>query len=98
MKKDVNKRRIVSLVEIDIKNFKKGKYYQIIFQYNPESKMWDNLIPLYETNIITKLRKYEDISREKFYYIVNIYQNIFEFLSKDKKINNENLVNFFHLI
>ncbi|MFX1395111.1 MAG: ATPase, T2SS/T4P/T4SS family [Promethearchaeota archaeon] len=98
MKKDINKRRVVSLAEIDFKNFGKGKYYQTIFQYNPESKIWDNLKPLYETNTINKLRKYEDISREKFYYILNIYKNIFEFLSKDKKINNENLVNFFHKI
>lgn len=98
LKKDHNKRRVVSLAEIDFNNLEKGKYYQTIFQYNPKTKTWDKLKSLYETNTIKQLRIYEDITVEKFNHIISIYKDIFEFLLKIEKINNEKLVDLFHKI
>ena len=98
LKKDHNKRRVVSVAEIDFNNLEKGKYYQTIFQYNPNKKTWDKLKSLYETNTIKQLRVYEDITIEKFNHIISIYEDIFKFLLKIKKINNEKLVDLFHKI
>lgn len=98
MKKSNNKRKIVSIVEIDFDLSNKDNYYQNIFQYNPESKNWDNLKPLYDTNIINKLKKYEEINKKKFNHIINIYIDIFTSLLKIEKIKNEILVDLFHKI
>ena len=98
MKKNQNERRIVSIAEIDFELSTKDDYYKRIFQYNPESKNWDNLKPLYETNIIKKLKKYEDINKEKFKFIISIYLDIFTSLLKIEKIKNEKLVDLFHKI
>ena len=98
MKKNQNERRIVSIAEIDFELSTKDDYYKRIFQYNPESKNWDNLKPLYETNIIKKLKKYEDINKKKFKFIISIYFDIFTSLLKIEKIKNEKLVDLFHKI
>ncbi|MFX1257794.1 MAG: ATPase, T2SS/T4P/T4SS family [Promethearchaeota archaeon] len=98
LKKDFYKRRVVSISEINLNNHENNNYCQTIFKYNPELKNWDNLIPLYETNTIQKLKKFENLDKKKFKYIINIYLDIFEFLSKIKKITNMNLVNLFHKI
>jgi type IV secretory pathway ATPase VirB11/archaellum biosynthesis ATPase len=95
MKKKNNKRRIVSISEVVLHN---KKYYDEIFQYNPRSQKWDILKNLYKTRIIDDIKKYEDLSEEKFNLIIDIYQNIFNFLANNTKIKNNELVNLFHKI
>ena len=99
MKKEFNKRRVVSINEIDLNtNLHSKKAYKAIFNYNPENHSWDNLISIYKTNTIKKLRIYEDLSIEKFNAIIEIYYDIFKSLSKIDKINNDRLISFFHKV
>ena len=98
MKKDFNKRRVISINEINVDNPKNEKIYNIIFKYNPDSQRWDNLVSLFKTNIIRKLKTFEDLSFEKFSKIINIYYDIFKTISKIDKINVEELVSWFHKI
>lgn len=98
MKKDHNKRRIFSISESIDNCIDQKKYYNTIFQYNPTAKKWDLLISLYETNILARLIKYEDMNEEKFNFFIKIYQEIFDFLLKAKKIDNLELTPFFHKI
>ncbi|MHA1525576.1 MAG: ATPase, T2SS/T4P/T4SS family, partial [Promethearchaeota archaeon] len=93
MKKNNNNRRIISISEVVLQD---NKYYDQIFQYNPYSQKWDLLKTLYKTKIIEEIRKYEDLSEEKFKSTMNIYQNIFNFLKNNQKIENSELVNLFH--
>lgn len=95
MKKNNNNRRIFSISEIVLQD---NKYYDQIFQYNPYSQKWNILKTLYKTKIIEEIKKYEDLSEEKFNSIINIYQNIFNFLENNQKIKNSELVNLFHNI
>ena len=97
MKKEFNKRRVVSINEINLNgNLNPKKVYNPIFCYNPENHKWDNIVSLYQTNTISKLKIYEDLSIEKFNAIINIYYDIFKYLSNSDKISNERLVSFFH--
>ena len=98
MKKEFNKRRIVSINEIDLNNLNTKKVYRTIFSYNPENHRWDNLASLYRTNTLSKLKVYEDLSLEKFSAIIEIYYDIFKGLSKIDKISNEELISFFHKV
>ncbi len=99
MKKEFNKRRVVSINEIDLNNsLNSKKAYKAIFNYNPENHSWDNMISIYKTNTIKKLKIYEDLSVEKFNAIIEIYYDIFKCLSEIDKINNEGLISFFHKV
>ncbi|TFG14545.1 MAG: hypothetical protein EU535_03220 [Promethearchaeota archaeon] len=98
MKKDFNKRRIISINEINLNKANNEKFYRSIFNYNPESLTWKNPISLYETNTIGKLKKYEDLGIEKFNKIINIYHDIFKVLSEMDKINVGELTSFFHKV
>jgi len=95
MKKINNKRRIVSISEVVLED---KKYYDEIFHYNPQSKKWDLSKNLYKTKIIDDIKKYEDLTEERFNTTIDTYQNIFNFLLNNKKINNNDLVNLFHNI
>ncbi|MFX1408711.1 MAG: ATPase, T2SS/T4P/T4SS family [Promethearchaeota archaeon] len=96
MSKDYNQRRVISISEFGSNYLGMEKLYNNIFQYNPELNKWDLLVPLFETEIINELRKYEDLNKEKFSLVIKIYNNIFTSLSKIKKIDNHELVEFFH--
>lgn len=97
MKKDANQRKIISISEIG-SNLKKDKLYNNLFQYNPESKKWNLVNPLFETKIINELRRYEDLSRENFSFLIKIYNEIFTYISKANKVDNYKLINFFDRI
>ncbi|MHA1489821.1 MAG: ATPase, T2SS/T4P/T4SS family [Promethearchaeota archaeon] len=98
MKKDHNKRRIISISEIFNHGPKSNQFYNTIFQYDPALKEWNLLKSLYDTNIINKLKKYENLSEERFRSFISVYKDIFEFLLKVKKIDNLEFVSFFHKI
>ncbi|TFG08750.1 MAG: hypothetical protein EU539_01495 [Promethearchaeota archaeon] len=98
MKKDFHKRKLISINEISSNLFNNGQLHKGIFMYDPEKNRWNNLIPLYETNIINKLKRYENLNETKFNTLINIYNSVFEFLYRSKKISNEELVSLFHRI
>ena len=98
MKKNSNERRIVTLAEIIFDEDDDKTRYNVIFQYNPESKKWDQPLSLYDTRSIQDLRLYEDISQDKFISFIKIYEEIFIYLSKTQKLRNNNLVDLFHQV
>ncbi len=98
MKREFNKRRIVSISEIDLTNYQTGDYYREIFLYDPELENWNLLKKLYETKIITKLKKFENLTEEIFNNYIKLYEEIFIYLLNNEKIRNEELVNLFHEI
>ena len=98
MKKELNERRIVTIAEIcDDKSLGEG-LYDLIFRYDPIFKNWKLLKPLYDTKVITDLRKYENFNREQFISIIKIYTEIFELTSKIKGLSKVELNVFFNQI
>lgn len=98
MNKTREKRKIISLSEINhVIKQSKGIYRQI-FEYNPDSDKWNLLIDLFNTNSIKKIRKIEPINEKEFYMYIQIYEDIFNFLLKYHKISLEDLVALFDKI
>jgi flagellar protein FlaI len=98
MKKDHTKRRVISINEINPILSKKYKYYRTIFNFNSKLEKWEILIPLFETNAINQIKLYKDINLEDFNLTIQIYTEIFDFISKLKKLDNFELVAFFHKV
>ncbi|MFX1589076.1 MAG: ATPase, T2SS/T4P/T4SS family, partial [Promethearchaeota archaeon] len=98
MNKTREKRKIISLSEInhDIKQ-SKGIYRQI-FEYKPDSDKWNLLTDLFNTNSIKKIRKIEPINEKEFYMYIQIYKDVFDFLLRYHKISLEDLVTLFDKI
>ena len=95
MKKNREKRFVDSISEIN-NNIEDNKdIYQTLFKFNPRKKNWANLISLFNSNIICKLRKYEDISKEKFQVLFNLYKDMFNTLQKIDKLSINKLIKFF---
>jgi Flp pilus assembly CpaF family ATPase len=95
MKKNREKRFIDSISEINNNIEDKKDIYQTLFKFNPQKKNWANLISLFNSNIIYKLRKYEDISKEKFQVLFNLYKDMFNTLQKIDKLSINELIKFF---
>ena len=98
MKKKNNERKVVGIYEICKSFDQKDKQFDSIIEYNPQTNNWVILKSLYETNVIIDVKKYEAMSKEKFLSLIEIYNEIFEFLLKIDKINNAALIEFFHKI
>ena len=96
MNREFNKRRIVSISEIDLTNYHVGDYYREIFLYDPEAENWNLLKKLYEAKIITKLKKFEKLNEKIFNSFIALYEEIFKCLLDGEKIKNEELVDLFH--
>ncbi|MFX0017675.1 MAG: ATPase, T2SS/T4P/T4SS family [Promethearchaeota archaeon] len=98
MNKTREKRKIISLSEInhDIKQSK--GIYRHIFEYNPDSDKWNLLTDLFNTNSIKKMRKIEPINEKEFYMYIQIYEDIFDFLLRYHKISLEDLITLFDKI
>ena len=96
MTRDFYKRRIVSISEIDLTNYHAGDYYREIFLYEPESEKWNLLKKLYETKLITKLKKFEKLKEDSFNNYMTFYEEIFRYLLNCEKIRNDELVNLFN--
>ena len=93
MKNTHNQRKIASVSEID-----KNSHICEIFSYNPQFNKQELKSNLYESKTVKKLKRYEDISKEHFVFILNIYEDIFTTLSLIKKIPNGELTQFFDMI
>ncbi len=98
MKKDVMTRKIVGVFEICKTSETKNKLFNSIFKYNPESNKWLLTKSLYETNVILDVKRYENLSKGNFLLFIRLYYEIFLFLLKIKKIENFELIDFFHQI
>ena len=98
MKKNYNERKVVGIFEISKTFNSDNKLFNSIFEYDPHIKKWVLMKSLYETNVILDIKKYEDIKKEDFYLYIEIYNEIFEFLLETTKINNLELIEFFHKI
>lgn len=95
MKKNREKRFIDSILEINHNIEDKKNIYQTLFKFNPQKKNWANLISLFDSNIICKLRKYEDIGKEKFQVLFNLYKDMFNTLQKIDRLSINELIKFF---
>ncbi len=98
MKKISNNRKIVGIFEVCEAQNSKNLQFNSIFEYNPETEKWILTQPLSETNIILDLKKYEDLSDEKFSRFIEIYKEIFEFHLRIKEMQNNELIDFFHKV
>lgn len=98
MKKEFNKRRIISISELNEVSTNTDNHYESIFQYNPILTKWDKLKSFYKTKIVTDLTKYENLSEEKFRTVMGIYIDIFRFIYKTSKLNSAILIDLFHNI
>jgi len=95
MKKNREKRFVDSISEINNNIEDDKEIYQTLFKFNPQKKNWANLVNLFNSNIICKLRKYEDISKEKFQVLFNLYKDMFNTLQKIDKLSINKLIKFF---
>jgi len=98
MKKDIKKRRIISISEINNTQIENSDLNNPIFLFNPDLEKWEIHKSLFHTNVINKLKKYENLSEELFSQFLNIYEDIFKFLLNNEKLQNLELVNLFHKI
>ncbi len=98
MKKRNNERKIVGVYEISQSPNSKNRLFNSIFEYNPQSNNWLLIKSLYDTNVLSDIKKYEDLPKANFELIIEIYQEIFDFLFRTNKIKNSELIEFFHRI
>ncbi|MHA2181679.1 MAG: ATPase, T2SS/T4P/T4SS family [Promethearchaeota archaeon] len=98
MKKEQNKRRILSISEINKEHISGDKFHDSIFNYDPFSKTWNLLKSLYETSTIIEMKKNENLPKEKFMSIIKIYEEIFVFISKINSLDKYELIDLFHKI
>ncbi|MFX0058716.1 MAG: ATPase, T2SS/T4P/T4SS family [Candidatus Hodarchaeota archaeon] len=95
MKKNRDKRKIISISEINQDFEKSNDFYKNLFNYNPQLNNWCLIMNLYETNTILQLKQYEDINKERFSAFIETYEDIFNYLKNTNKISNFDLIEFF---
>jgi len=95
MKKLPIGRKIVSISEINVNN---GISIEKIFEYNPLKNDWTRKKDLYQTKILEKIKKYEFFPEDDFYSMINLLNEIFEFLSKFRSLTVSTLVFIFNII
>ena len=95
MKKLPIGRKIVSISEINVNN---GISIEKIFEYNPLKNDWIRKKDLYQTKILEKIKKYEFFPEDDFYSMINLLNEIFEFLSKFRSLTVSTLVFIFNII
>ncbi len=98
MKKRNNDRKVVGIFEINKSLESEKKLFHTIFEYNPQTDKWVILKSFSKTNMFLEIKKYEDLTEEKYLALIKVYNEIFEFLSNFEKIANIELINFFHKI
>ena len=98
MKKEFNRRRIISVSEIIQTKSLDNMVDESIFRFDPLLKNWTLMKSLYETKVITEIRRYENLSKEKFSSYMDVYTDIFQFISKIDSFNQIDLINLFHKI
>jgi len=98
MKKNLSKRRIIGIFEINKNPTEANNLYSPLIIFNPQFKKWKPIRPLYTANVIKELLNYEDLPKNKFDMCMKVYIEIFEYLLITDKLTNKELVKFFHKI
>ena len=96
MKKSYYKRKMISISEIHYEYGTHVEKIEPIFDYDPESQEWRLIKPLYSTNVIQKIRKYEELDEERFIAFMEVYNDVFQYLLRVPRFNNHEIVTFFH--
>ncbi|MBY9019767.1 MAG: type II/IV secretion system ATPase subunit [Candidatus Lokiarchaeota archaeon] len=95
MKKNRQRRMITSIVEMKKKKVEANKIYNTLFKFEPNLKDWSASKTLYESNLVKQIRKYEDISQDKFHFLFELYQDVFKTLRQIEKLEIFNLIELF---
>jgi len=95
MKKNRKRRIIASIVEMKNKIDKANKIYNTLFKFDPHLKNWSAFKSLYVSNLVEQIRKYEDLSQDKFQTLFELYQDVFKTLYQINKLDNYKLVELF---
>jgi len=95
MKKNRKRRIIASIVEMKNKIDKANKIYNTLFKFDPHLKNWSAFKSLYASNLVEQIRKYEDLSQDKFQTLFELYQDVFKTLYQINKLDNYKLVELF---
>ncbi|MHA1476658.1 MAG: ATPase, T2SS/T4P/T4SS family, partial [Promethearchaeota archaeon] len=98
MKKNREKRFVYSISEICENLNDLSEAYSHLFKFDPYLKKWNALQNLYDSNIVTLLRRYEDLRKENFEILFFLYRDIFDTLLKIKKLKINKLIEFFDQI
>ena len=98
LKKDSNRRTVISISEIEIENAIKNQFQKPIFQFNPNSNKYDIFSTLYETKVIQDIVKYENLSEESFINIIQQYEDIFHSIMNMRRLSTLDLIELFHKI
>jgi len=96
MKKLTNERKIISISELSLDLKEKDLSIINLFQYQPKLKNWNQNNSLFESNCVQNLLLFEDLTENKFYEILNLYNEIFKLLKDSKRLKNEDLIILFH--
>ena len=91
MKKYNDQRKVASISEIDEDNTKSSQ----IFSFNTRLDKHEMSCNLFESKNVIQLRKYENISKDSFFLVLNLYRDVFTTLTKIEKITNEELIKLF---
>jgi flagellar protein FlaI len=97
MKKDENgRRKVVSINQI----IYESSYLDItpIFEYEPDSESWLQKTSLFSLHSIRKIRRFEALSEEKFEFLINILQGLFNYLKQKDRFSLTDLISFFDKI
>ena len=94
MKTYHNQRKIAYISEIDNNN----TTISHLFSYNTQLNKHELNCDLFESKNIGTLRKYENITKDHFCCVLNLYRDIFKTLAKIEKLTNEELIKFFDKI
>jgi len=95
MKKNRKGRIIASIVEMKNNIVEANKIYNILFEFEPRLKNWSSFKSLYVSNLVTQIRKNEDLSQDKFQTLFELYQDVFETLHQIEKLDIYKLIELF---
>jgi type IV secretory pathway ATPase VirB11/archaellum biosynthesis ATPase len=95
MKKNRQRRIITSIVEMKNNIVEANEIYNILFKFEPHLKDWTTFKSLYESNLVKQIRKYEDLSQDKFLTLFELYQDVFKTLYQIEKLDINKLIVLF---
>jgi type IV secretory pathway ATPase VirB11/archaellum biosynthesis ATPase len=95
MKKNRKSRIIASIVEMKNNIVEANKIYNTLFKFDPHLKNWNAFKSLYVSNLVEQIRKYEDISQDKFQALFELYEDVFKTLHQIEKLDLYKLIELF---
>jgi len=95
MKKNRQRRIIASIVEMKNNIVEANKIYNTLFKFEPHLKNWSAFESLYLSNLVEQIRKYENLSQDKFQTLFELYQDVFKTLHQINKVDIYKLIELF---